>query len=208
MALLGTLQPMVTALIAQRLFAEKVGRRFWGGLLAGVTGVLLVLSPRLALADGDGLPLAGHCRGAAVGGGHHGGHAGAEDLACSSQPHQCQRGAVRRRGALVVAIAAWLLGESLWRPGIALWGALAWAVLLLSGVATTLLVWMVRRGSAARVTVLLLAGTATGRAAGLVAVRRRSSGAHCRSPASHSHSVAHSVLLCRRAAQTIRRRPR
>jgi drug/metabolite transporter (DMT)-like permease len=59
-------------------------------------------------------------------------------------------------GALVVGVAAIMIGESLWRPGAALWGALAWSVLALSGVATTLLVWMVRRGSAAKVTVLLL----------------------------------------------------
>ncbi|MFW2457329.1 EamA family transporter, partial [Methyloversatilis discipulorum] len=35
MALLATLQPMFTALIAQRLFDEPLGRHFWGGLLAG-----------------------------------------------------------------------------------------------------------------------------------------------------------------------------
>lgn len=155
MALLGTLQPMVTALIAQRLFAERIGRRFWGGLLAGVTGVLLVLSPRLALTEGDGLPLpviavallsvAAITAGTLV---QKTSLAAANLISASAVQYA--------GGALVVTIAAWLLGESLWRPGVALWGALAWAVLLLSGVATTLLVWMVRRGSAARVTVLLL----------------------------------------------------
>lgn len=155
MALLGTLQPMVTALIAQRLFAEQVGRRFWCGLLAGVVGVLLVLSPRLAPAGGDGLPLpvivvallsvAAITAGTLV---QKTSLAAANLISASAVQYA--------GGALVVSIAAWLLGESLWRPGVALWGALAWAVLLLSGVATTLLVWMVRRGSAARVTVLLL----------------------------------------------------
>jgi drug/metabolite transporter (DMT)-like permease len=173
MALLGTLQPMVTALIAQRLFAERVGRRFWGGLLAGVTGVLLVLSPRLALADGDGLPppviavallsVAAITAGTLV---QKTSLAAANLISASAVQYA--------GGALVVAIAAWLLGESLWRPGVALWGALAWAVLLLSGVATTLLVWMVRRGSAARVTVLLLLAPPLAARAGVVAVRRAS----------------------------------
>jgi len=59
-------------------------------------------------------------------------------------------------GALVTGVAALLLGESLWVPGVALWGALAWAVLGLSAIGSTLLVWMVRQGSAARVSVLVL----------------------------------------------------
>ena len=155
MALLGTLQPMLTALIAQRLFGEPVARHFWGGLLVGAVGVALVLSPRLSAAGGDALT-AGVLAAAllsvlAITAGtliQKTSLAAADLLSASTVQYL--------GGALVVGPAAWVIGESLWRPGAALWGALAWAVLMLSGVATTLLVWMVRRGSAARVTVLVL----------------------------------------------------
>ncbi len=155
MALLGTLQPMVTALIAQRLFDEPVGRTFWAGLVTGAVGVLLVLSPGLFALDGDGLSpavivvallsVAAITAGTLV----QKTSLAAADLISASAVQYAG-------GALVVGVAAIMIGESLWRPGAALWGALAWSVLALSGVATTLLVWMVRRGSAAKVTVLLL----------------------------------------------------
>ncbi len=155
MALLGTLQPMLTALIAQRLFGEPVARHFWGGLLVGAVGVALVLSPRLSAAGGDALT-AGVLAAAllsvlAITAGtliQKTSLASADLLSASTVQYL--------GGALVVGPVAWVIGESLWNPGATLWGALAWAVLMLSGVATTLLVWMVRRGSAARVTVLIL----------------------------------------------------
>jgi len=155
MALLGTLQPMVTALIAQRLFDEPVGRTFWAGLTAGAAGVLLVLSPMLSALDGDGLSFAvivvALLSVAAITAGtlvQKTSLATANLIASSAVQYA--------GGALVVGMAAVLLGGSLWQPGAALWGALAWSIFALSGVATTLLVWMVRRGSAAKVTVLLL----------------------------------------------------
>jgi drug/metabolite transporter (DMT)-like permease len=155
MALLGTLQPMVTALVAQRLFGEPVGRSFWAGLLAGALGVLLVLSPRLAAVDGGGLSavvigvallsVMAITAGTLV----QKTSLAAADLISASAVQYAG-------GAAVVGLAAWWLDESLWLPGPGLWGALGWSVLALSGVATTLLVWMVRRGSAAKVTVLVL----------------------------------------------------
>lgn len=155
MALLGTLQPMLTALIAQRLFGEPVARHFWGGLLVGAVGVALVLSPRLSAAGGDtlsvGVLAAALLSVLAITAGtliQKTSLAAADLLSASTVQYF--------GGALVVGPVAWAIGESLWRPGATLWGALAWAVLMLSGVATTLLVWMVRRGSAARVTVLIL----------------------------------------------------
>jgi len=159
MALLGTLQPMVTALIAQRLFDEPVGRSFWAGLATGAVGVLLVLSPRLSAVDGDGLSalvivvallsVTAITAGTLI---QKTSLAGADLISASAVQYT--------GGAAVVGLAAWLFGGSeggyVWQPGAALWGALAWSVFALSGVATTLLVWMVRRGSAAKVTVLLL----------------------------------------------------
>ncbi|MDY0054937.1 MAG: DMT family transporter [Methyloversatilis sp.] len=155
MALLATLQPVVTALIARRLFGESVSRRFWPGALAGAIGVALVLAPRLSAVGPDALSpwavgvallsVAAITAGTLV----QKTSLAASDLFAASSIQNAG-------GALVCGCAALLLGESLWVPGSALWGALAWAVFGLSAVGSTLLVWMVRRGSAARVTVLVL----------------------------------------------------
>ncbi len=58
--------------------------------------------------------------------------------------------------AAMVAVLAGARSETRWIPGLALWGSLAWAALVLSGLGTLLLVWMVRRGRAANVASLLL----------------------------------------------------
>ncbi|EGK70338.1 Putative transmembrane protein [Methyloversatilis universalis FAM5] len=155
MALLATLQPMLTALVAQRLFGEPLGRHFWGGLLAGALGVGLVLAPHLATVGPEALSpgvlavallsVAAITAGTLI----QKTSIAATDLSSSSALQNAA-------GALVTGVAALLLGESLWVPGVALWGALAWAVLGLSAIGSTLLVWMVRQGSAARVSVLVL----------------------------------------------------
>jgi drug/metabolite transporter (DMT)-like permease len=155
MALLATLQPMFTALIAQRLFAEPLGRHFWGGMLVGALGVVLVLAPRLSAVGPAALsPLVvgvallsvfAITAGTLV------------QKSSISAANLFSSSAIQNAGGvLVCGTASWLLGESLWQPGLALWAALAWAVLGLSAVGSTLLVWMVRRGSAARVSVLVL----------------------------------------------------
>lgn len=155
MALLATLQPVLTALAARRLFGERVAPYFWPGVLAGVAGVALVLAPRLSAAGPQALsPLVVAVALLSVSAITAGTliqktSLAAADLFAASSVQNAG-------GALVCALAAVLLGESLWVPGIALWGALAWAVFGLSAVGSTLLVWMVRRGSAARVTVLVL----------------------------------------------------
>lgn len=42
-------QPLLTALLAPTLLGETITRRQWAGILAGFVGILLVLSPKLAL---------------------------------------------------------------------------------------------------------------------------------------------------------------
>ena len=71
------------------------------------------------------------------------------DIRASSVLQNC--GATAVSGVLIV-----LLGESRLSWGITLWASLGWATLVLSGVGTLLLVWMVRRGRAANVTSLML----------------------------------------------------
>jgi drug/metabolite transporter (DMT)-like permease len=57
--------------------------------------------------------------------------------------------------ALVAAGFALVLGEHRFIAAPQLWASLAWGIVMLLGVATTLLVWMVRRGDASRATALL-----------------------------------------------------
>ena len=47
-ALIGALQPLLTAVLAGWLLGERAGLRQWLGLLVGMLGVVLVLSDRIA----------------------------------------------------------------------------------------------------------------------------------------------------------------
>ncbi|MGF6641071.1 drug/metabolite transporter (DMT)-like permease [Paraburkholderia sp. MM6662-R1] len=57
--------------------------------------------------------------------------------------------------AIVAGVLALALGEHRWIASPTLWTSLAWGIVMLSGISVTLLVWMVRRGDAARATALL-----------------------------------------------------
>jgi drug/metabolite transporter (DMT)-like permease len=162
MALLGALQPLLTAAVAAPLFGERLSARGWTGMLLGLAGVALVLEPKLA---------AVHAPIAQV-------HAGdvpqwlvvaVSILAvCAitagtliqktslSKADIRSASAVQNIGAaIVVLVFALALGEHRWMPSPALWASLAWGIVMLSGVSVTLLVWMVRRGDASRATALL-----------------------------------------------------
>ncbi|MDR5783159.1 DMT family transporter [Caballeronia sp. LZ065] len=162
MALLGALQPLLTAAVAARLFGERLSPRAWGGLLLGLLGVALVLAPKIAA---SGAPVAQH--GAA--------HAPewfvvttavlavfaitAGTLYQKSSLAQSDirsASALQNAGAAVVALVLVLaLGEHRFVASPVTWVSLLWGIVMLSGVATTLLVWMVRRGDASRATALL-----------------------------------------------------
>ncbi|KAB0655315.1 DMT family transporter [Burkholderia territorii] len=64
--------------------------------------------------------------------------------------------AVQNLGAAIVAaVFVVLLHETRWIGAPALWISLVWGVVFLSGGAVTMLMWMLRRGNAARATSLL-----------------------------------------------------
>jgi drug/metabolite transporter (DMT)-like permease len=155
MALIGALQPLVVALAARAVLGERVRPRTWLGLLIGLAGVFLVILPRLLSGDGSvGTPLVlavavvgiiSMAAGTLV---QKTSLAGADLRAAS---------AIQNFGAaLVCALLALLLGEGHWAAGWVPLASLGWAGVILSGGGTTLLVWMVRRGEAARVSALLL----------------------------------------------------
>lgn len=153
MALLGALQPIFTALwIATR--GGGPGGRTWPGLLLGFAGVALVLEPSLAGDVTDritGLALAAALTsviGITAGALFQKRLAGTDiRIAACLQ---------NIGGAGVAAMLFALVGTDHWDNTPALWGALAWAVLVASVIGTTLLMWMMRHGDATRVTALVL----------------------------------------------------
>jgi drug/metabolite transporter (DMT)-like permease len=162
MALLGALQPLLTAALAAPLFGERLSRRGWAGMALGLAGVAFVLQPKLA-ASAPHLPHAAH------GGAPGWLVVGVSILAVGAitagtlfQKTSLARADIRSASAvqnfgaaIVAALLALALGEHRWVASPTLWASLAWGIVMLSGIGVTLLVWMVRRGDAARATALL-----------------------------------------------------
>lgn len=162
MALLGALQPLMIAVAASRLFGERLSGRGWTGLALGLAGVALVLQPKLAA--GSAMHVDPDVGGApqwlivvvavlavlsiTAGTLYQKTSLATADIRSAS--------ALQNTGAALVAIVLVIvLGEQRFVPTPALWGAVAWGIVMLSGAATTLLVWMVRRGNASRASALL-----------------------------------------------------
>ncbi len=160
MALLGALQPLLVALLARAVLGERVTRRTWAGLLVGVAGVVLVIAPRLAagglLARGGGVATpvvlavaVGSILSLTAGALVQKTSIAAADLRSASAIQNCG-------AAVTCAVLALALGEDHWSGGVQSLAALVWSGVALSGIATTLLVWMLRHGEAARVSAVLL----------------------------------------------------
>jgi drug/metabolite transporter (DMT)-like permease len=153
MALLGALQPIFTALwVGAR--GGSLGGRTWLGLLIGFAGVTLVLEPKLA-GDATG-SLTGLEIGAAL--------FSVVGITAGALLQKRLAGIDIRvaaciqnlGGVMVAAVMFATVGTDHWDNTPALWGALAWAVLVASVIGTTLLMWMMRHGDATRVTALVL----------------------------------------------------
>jgi drug/metabolite transporter (DMT)-like permease len=154
MALLGALQPLLTAAIATWIFGERLSARAWSGLAIGLAGVALVLAPKIAA------------------GGPHVARGGVPEWLVVSvavlavvaitigtlyQKTSLSNADIRSSSALQNLGAAIVAAALAWGfiASATTWLSLAWGIVMLSGVATTLLVWMVRRGDASRATALM-----------------------------------------------------
>jgi len=157
MALLGALQPLLTALLAMPLLKELPSRRTWQGLATGAAGVALVVVPVLQAGPGQSASvvspwvlLAGLLAIVSITMGTllQKMSIAASDLRASS--------AWQNVGAMLVAgLAVWLSPAPQWQPGPVLWAALCWAALGISGAGTWLLLGIVRRGQAAGAAALM-----------------------------------------------------
>lgn len=153
MALLGALQPLLTAAIMMARGRGPSSGAVWSGLLIGLLGVVLVLLPRLQnshLANSNLANVAGILA------------IGALTLGTMAQSHLAHddlrvAGCLQNLGAGVVAVLAVVaIGHTTWDNSPALWGWLAWAVIVSSALAQGLLMWMMRHGEATYVTTLML----------------------------------------------------
>lgn len=154
MALLGALQPLLTALLAIPLLKELPSRRTWQGLAVGAAGVALVVVPAMQAGIGQAvspwvvltglLAIVSITMGTLL----QKMSIAASDLRTSS--------AWQNVGAMLVAgVAVWLSPAPHWQPGPVLWAALGWAALVISGAGTWLLLGIVRRGQAASASALM-----------------------------------------------------
>lgn len=157
MALIGSLQPLFTALVAVLWLRQHLPARNWAGLALGFGGVALVLAPRLAASDTAALqwPVALAAAGSIF------------SLTLGSMVQKSRwlahddlrsASAVQNLGAVGVLLAmALAVGTPRWDGSLALWSYLALAVGMLSLGGATLLIWLMRRGEATRTAALLLA---------------------------------------------------
>jgi drug/metabolite transporter (DMT)-like permease len=156
MALLGSLQPLFTALFVVAT-GTRLPARVWAGLLIGFSGVACVLVPKIAHPDAmdvDSIPLVAVATAivsvlAVTAGSLLQKWLAPLDLRAAAS--------IQNLGGVLVALAMTLsFGTGVWDGALELWAALAWSVIVASVIGTTLLVWMLRRGEATRVTALLL----------------------------------------------------
>jgi drug/metabolite transporter (DMT)-like permease len=154
MALLGALQPLIVAVASFGLLGERLGRGAWVGMVIGIVGVVLVLTPLLATKNAGSVPSLVTC-GAVASVFAMAAGTMIQRGSIKSDPMRVS-GAIQNVGGLMVALlAAALIGDYRWDGGLC-WLGLIWSVLGLSVAALSLLVWMTRHQGATRVSVLLL----------------------------------------------------
>jgi len=152
-ALVGSLQPLLTALLAQPLLGERVSPRRALGILMGFIGAGLVLAPKLGAADPSGIPpLALAVSFLAVlsltlGTLWQKRTGGRVDLLAGAT--------LQFVGGMACAIPlALAFGSARFEPVAPVWLGLAWAVLINSVAGILLLLALIRRGAVAGVAAL------------------------------------------------------
>lgn len=153
-ALIVSLQPVLTALLARVFLDERLTRRHWAGIMLGLAGAGLVIGPRLWTTGGAALAggitpftvalTVAALFGMTLGTIYQKRHATGLDLIS---------GAVWQYiGALLAVVPMALLfeqGQIAFTPGVI--GALAWLVLLISIGAISLLMMLIRENAVSRI---------------------------------------------------------
>ena len=146
-ALIVGMQPLLTATLVGPILGERVKPVQWAGLLLGLVGLVLVLREKLALGQGSAFGYA-LCFAALAG----------ITIGTIYQKRFCARidlvagGVVQFTAAFAATGALALIFESArveWTANFVI--AIAWLVLVLSVMTVALLMWLIRRGAAAKV---------------------------------------------------------
>jgi drug/metabolite transporter (DMT)-like permease len=151
-ALVTGLHPLLTALLAFPLLHERLILRQWIGIVVGILGIALIVWPKLGPVDAVPLIAVFAVLVATL----------ALTLGTiwqkRSRPQMDLRvnAAIQFMGALVLtAPVAWASESGVFDASPALWGALAWAVLVLSVGGISILLVLLKRGAASKVAPLL-----------------------------------------------------
>lgn len=152
-ALVGSLQPLLTALLARPLLGERVSPRRALGILLGFAGAALVLAPKLGATDPSGIPPAALAVSLVA--------VLALTFGTLWQKRTGGRGDLLANatlqfvGGMACAIPlALALGHAGFDPAAPLWLGLAWAILVNSVAGILLLLALIRRGAVAGVAAL------------------------------------------------------
>jgi drug/metabolite transporter (DMT)-like permease len=149
-ALIVGLQPLMTTILAALIVGETIARRHWLGLFIGIIGVGLVVWPKIALGSIEGItPLT---VGLNVLGAFSVSLGTVYQKRFATGLNMASAGFWQYMGASVVVLAGALALEHFGFDGsFNAWFALGWSVIVLSLVAITLLMLLIRHGDVSRV---------------------------------------------------------
>jgi drug/metabolite transporter (DMT)-like permease len=153
-ALIVGLQPLLTAFMAALILGEVITARHWLGLAVGLIGIGLVVWPKLIFTQVGGItPLTASC---ALFGAVAISFGTVYQKRFATGLHLASGGFWQYVGAsLVVLLGAAILGDFHFDYTVQAWSALAWAVVVLSVLAITLLMMLIREGEVSRVSGLI-----------------------------------------------------
>lgn len=154
MALIGSLQPLLTAVLAIPILKEIPTTKIWIGLMLGLTGVFLVIQPALGASSTQGYtPAILAIAFMAV-----------LSITFGTLLQKTSISAVDIRVSAVLqnigtmmftGFFVWVLGEDRWIWSPTLWATLLWAAFVMTGIGTLILVWIIRSGQATKAASLM-----------------------------------------------------
>ena len=154
MALIGSVQPLLTAVFAIPILKEIPSRRVWAGICMGMIGVFLVVQPALSNTGIGSFPLWAFMVGVLA----------VLSITFGTIVQKTSIQAVDIRVALSLqnfgtllftGAFTLILGETRWIWSPELWASLFWAAFVLTGIGTMLLIYIIRRGQAATASSLM-----------------------------------------------------
>ncbi len=150
-ALVGSLQPLLTATLAGPLLGERVSPRRWAGIVTGFTGAILVLVPKIGAAEGIPPDALAACLGAMVA--MTGGTLWQKSRA--AQADLLTNATIQFAAAAALAIpVALLFGTGRFDATLPAWLGLGWSILVNSVAGILLFLVLIRRGAVAGVAAL------------------------------------------------------